>query len=90
MALRALAKQLMGPLATSWVRCSSSTPTVFDKMVQIFVIDKSGVRHTVRGIEGSNLATTLQVGCCSYSCCCCCTSAAFCLGSSTLQSCLGR
>jgi hypothetical protein len=29
-------------------------------MVQIFVIDKSGVRHTVRGLEGSKLATTLQ------------------------------
>lgn len=60
MALRALGRQLMGPLATSWVRCSSSSPTVFDKMVQIFVIDKSGVRHTVRGMEGTNLATTLQ------------------------------
>lgn len=80
MALRALGKQLMGPLATSWVRCSSSTPTVFDKMVQIFVIDKSGVRHTVRGIEGSNLATTLQVGCCCCFCCCC-ASAAFHLAS---------
>lgn len=60
MALRTLGRQLMNPLASSWVRASSSTPTVFDKMVQIFVIDKSGVRHTVRGIEGTKLATTLQ------------------------------
>jgi hypothetical protein len=73
MALRALGKQLMGPLATTWVRCSSSSPTVFDKMVQIFVIDKSGVRHTVRGMEGTNLATTLQV---RY--CCCCAAVAIC------------
>lgn len=59
MALRGLSK-LLTPQAASWVRCSSSTPTVFDKMVQIFVIDKSGVRHTVRGLEGNNLASTLQ------------------------------
>lgn len=45
--------------ATSSSSASSSTPTVFDKMVQIFVIDKSGVRHTVRGLEGDTLATTL-------------------------------
>eukprot|EP00878_Enallax_costatus_P002894 GHUV01003088.1.p2 GENE.GHUV01003088.1~~GHUV01003088.1.p2 ORF type:complete len:145 (+),score=16.57 GHUV01003088.1:366-800(+) len=59
MALRGLSRHL-GPLATSWVRCSSSTPTVFDKMVQIFVIDRSGVRHTVRGLEGNDLAATLH------------------------------
>lgn len=58
MALRNFAKHI-SPFASSWVRCSSSTPTVFDKMVQIFVIDKSGVRHTVRGLEGDTLATTL-------------------------------
>lgn len=58
MALRNLAKHI-SPFASSWVRCSSSTPTVFDKMVQIFVIDKSGVRHTVRGLEGDSLAETL-------------------------------
>jgi len=29
-------------------------------MVQIFVIDKSGVRHTVRGLEGDTLATTIS------------------------------
>lgn len=32
---------------------------MFDKMVQIFVIDKSGIRHTVRGLEGNDLAATL-------------------------------
>lgn len=68
MALRNLARQI-SPFATQWARCgssgassssaSSSTPTVFDKMVQIFVIDKSGVRHTVRGLEGDSLAATL-------------------------------
>lgn len=59
MALRNLAKHI-SPFASSWVRCSSSTPTVFDKMVQIFVIDKSGVRHTVRGLEGDSLASTIM------------------------------
>lgn len=58
MALRNLAKHI-SPFASTWTRCSSSTPTVFDKMVQIFVIDKSGVRHTVRGLEGHSLASTL-------------------------------
>lgn len=58
MALRGLSRHL-SPLTLSWVRCSSSTPTVFDKMVQIFVIDRSGVRHTVRGLEGNDLASTL-------------------------------
>lgn len=60
MALRGLARYA-SPLVGSWARSSSSsTPTVFDKMVQIFVIDKSGVRHTVRGLEGQSLATTLS------------------------------
>lgn len=59
MALRGLG-QALRPLAGSVARFSSASPTVFDRMVQIFVIDKSGVRHTVRGLEGSNLAATLQ------------------------------
>lgn len=68
MALRNLARQI-SPFASQWARCgssstssssaASSTPTVFDKMVQIFVVDKSGVRHTVRGLEGDSLASTL-------------------------------
>ncbi|KAF8072482.1 Fdx1 [Scenedesmus sp. PABB004] len=56
MALRALGRAL----APALTRASSSTPTVFDRMVQIFVIDKSGVRHTVRGLEGASLASALQ------------------------------
>eukprot|EP00879_Flechtneria_rotunda_P002696 GHRR01002902.1.p1 GENE.GHRR01002902.1~~GHRR01002902.1.p1 ORF type:complete len:150 (+),score=24.12 GHRR01002902.1:185-634(+) len=60
MALRSLGKHIR-PLLCSYQRsASAATPTVFDKMVQIFVIDKSGVRHTVRGIEGAHLASTLQ------------------------------
>lgn len=75
MALRGLGRVVSGPLASAWARCgstsattsssssaaaaSASAPTVFDKMVQIFVIDKSGNRHTVRGLEGESLATTL-------------------------------
>lgn len=58
MALRTFASrlQLLGP---SGARLASSTPTVFDKMVQFFVIDKSGVRHTVRGIEGHTVAEAM-------------------------------
>lgn len=59
MALRALARQLR-PVLPSGVRFIESAPTVFDRMVQFYVIDKSGARHTVRGIEGTTLAATLR------------------------------
>lgn len=65
MALRSLARRL-DLLVPSGVRLASSTPTVFDKMVQFFVIDKSGVRHAVRGLEGQTLAQAMQVS--SLSC----------------------
>lgn len=41
------------------LRMYSSTPTVFDKMVQLFVIDKDGKRHSVRALEGQNVAQAL-------------------------------
>lgn len=59
MALRSLARHLR-PLAAPGARWVQSAPTVFDKMVQFYVIDKSGARHTVRGIEGVSLAETLR------------------------------
>jgi hypothetical protein len=59
MALRSLFAAVR-PFAAAGTNAYSSAPTVFDKMVQVFVIDKSGVRHTVRGFEGSSLASTLQ------------------------------
>lgn len=59
MALRSLARHLR-PLAPAGGRLVQSAPTVFDKMVQLHVIDKSGARHTVRGLEGSSLAETLR------------------------------
>lgn len=59
MALRGLARHLR-PLVASGARTVHSAPTVFDRMVQFYVIDKSGARHTVRGIEGSSLAATLR------------------------------
>jgi len=58
MALRGLAAHLK-PLVPAGVRFAQSAPTVFDKMVQFYVIDQSGARHTVRGLEGNTLATTL-------------------------------
>ena len=61
MALRSLSTQLTALASTSgFARSYASAPTVFDKMVQIFVIDKSGTRHTVRGLEGASLAATLK------------------------------
>ncbi|GBF88314.1 hypothetical protein Rsub_01026 [Raphidocelis subcapitata] len=59
MALRGLARHLR-PLVPQGVRLAQSAPTVFDKMVQFYVIDKSGTRHTVRGIEGNSLAAALR------------------------------
>jgi len=59
MALRALGRQL-SQLAPHWSRCSSSTPTVFDKLVQFYVIDRSGDRHALRGLEGQTLAEALK------------------------------
>ena len=59
MALRSLAAHLR-PLVGTGARLVHSAPTVFDKMVQFYVIDKSGARHTVRGLEGSSLASTLR------------------------------
>jgi hypothetical protein len=60
MALRWAAQRLLQAqqLGTSSMAYSTK-PTVFDKMVQFFVIDKSGVRHTVRGLEGMTLAKAL-------------------------------
>jgi hypothetical protein len=60
MALRWAAQRLLQAqqLGTSSMAYSSK-PTVFDKMVQFFVIDKTGVRHTVRGLEGMTLAKAL-------------------------------
>ena len=61
MALRWAAQRLLQAqqLSSSSVAYSSA-PTVFDKMVQFFVIDKTGVRHTVRGLEGMTLAKALS------------------------------
>jgi hypothetical protein len=59
MALRSLARYFR-PLAGPGARLIQSAPTVFDKMVQFYVIDKSGARHTVRGLEGITLSATLR------------------------------
>lgn len=61
MALRRLAKQFSVLTGPSGPRLLSTAPTVFDKMVQFFVIDTTGVRHTVRGLEGQTLAEAMQV-----------------------------
>lgn len=61
MALRAFASQMeFLRLSGASLRLFSTAPTVFDKMVQFFVIDKSGVRHTVRGLEGQSVADAIQ------------------------------
>lgn len=62
MALRAFATHLeclrvSGGASLRWL---SSGPTVFDKMVQFFVIDKDGSRHTVRGLVGQSVADAIQ------------------------------
>lgn len=54
MALRAFGSQF------SIARSFASAPTVFDKMVQLFVIDKAGTRHTMRALEGNTLAQALR------------------------------
>ena len=60
MALRWAAQRLLhAPQLASSAMAFSSKPTVFDKMVQFFVIDKTGVRHTVRGLEGMTLSKAL-------------------------------
>ncbi|KAI8468272.1 MAG: hypothetical protein J3K34DRAFT_523070 [Monoraphidium minutum] len=60
MALRGLARHLLRPLGPAGARMVQSAPTVFDKMVQFYVIDKSGARHTVRGLEGATLSESLR------------------------------
>jgi hypothetical protein len=60
MALRSAARHLRPLLGPAGARFAQSAPTVFDKMVQFYVIDKSGARHTVRGLEGVTLAATLR------------------------------
>lgn len=37
----------------------SSQPTVYDRMVQVTVIDKEGRRHMFRGLEGQKLVDVL-------------------------------
>ncbi len=37
----------------------ATTPTVFDKLVEVSVVDMNGVRHKVRGLEGQSLAQAL-------------------------------
>ena len=70
MALRGLAQRLLArPLLAHAQQqqarhaqsafSSSAAPTVFDKMVQFFVIDKDGTRHTVAGLEGAKLSVAL-------------------------------
>jgi hypothetical protein len=58
MALRAAGRHL-NQLVPTWVRCASQAKTVFDKLVQVYVIDKNGIRHTVTALEGSSLAEAL-------------------------------
>jgi hypothetical protein len=61
MALRAFASQLeFLRFSGASLRMLSSGPTVFDKMVQFFVIDKAGVRHTVRGLVGQSVADAIK------------------------------
>jgi len=38
---------------------SAATPTVYDKMVQVTVIDKAGHRFPMRGLEGQTLVDVL-------------------------------
>jgi hypothetical protein len=35
------------------------TPTVFDKIVPFFVIDKDGVKHSIKGLEGQRMAQAM-------------------------------
>jgi len=66
MALRQLASRtgLWRTAAEHAVRWQSAaaaaTPTVYDKMVQVTVIDKAGRRHPVRGLAGQTLVQALE------------------------------
>ncbi|PRW59051.1 NADH:ubiquinone oxidoreductase 22 kDa subunit [Chlorella sorokiniana] len=45
----------------SWLRPFSSTaPSVFDKLVQITIVDGQGRRHVLRGVQGQPLTTVLE------------------------------
>ncbi|KAG2436494.1 hypothetical protein HXX76_006793 [Chlamydomonas incerta] len=37
----------------------AQTPTVFDKLVELTVVDMNGIRHKVRGLQGQSLAQAL-------------------------------
>jgi hypothetical protein len=37
----------------------AQTPTVFDKLVEVTVVDMNGIRHKVRGLAGQSLAQAL-------------------------------
>lgn len=47
------------PLSTSARSCAPS-PTVFDRMVQLFAIDGKGNRHAINALEGQTVAEALS------------------------------
>jgi hypothetical protein len=47
------------PLSTSARLCAPS-PTVFDRMVQLFAIDGKGNRHAINALEGQTVAEALS------------------------------
>ncbi|KAK2077155.1 hypothetical protein QBZ16_004789 [Prototheca wickerhamii] len=58
--LRQLASATLRATAPSTARLSSSAPTVFDKIVQLTVVDREGHRHVLRGLEGQTVADVLE------------------------------
>lgn len=50
---------LAAPLSTS-AHLLSPSPTVFDRMVQLFAIDAKGNRHAINALEGQTVAEALS------------------------------
>ncbi|KAL6775701.1 NUOP3 [Auxenochlorella protothecoides x Auxenochlorella symbiontica] len=60
--LRQMASSAMGRRLSGARSCryGSAAPSVFDKIVQLTVVDKEGHRHVLRGLEGQTVADVLQ------------------------------
>lgn len=61
MALKCLLRQYQGlRLLPQHIQCFSSAPSIYDRMVQITVVDVYGQRHVLRALTGHTLVDVLQ------------------------------
>jgi len=59
MALRKLCYRLRPFFGPGTVRWAGTAPSVFDKVINVTIIDRQGLHHTLRGLEGQTLVEVL-------------------------------